>query len=68
MVLIGNLDNVNVILKGPPDRIIKESIRAISQGVHVLAPSCDIPFDTPLNHVKAMVIAAKGFVPKTNYL
>jgi len=66
VVLIGNIHNVNVLLKGPAERVIKESLRAIAEGIDVLATSCDFPFDAPIEHVIAMVKAAEGLVPDSN--
>ncbi|HIQ04002.1 MAG TPA: MtaA/CmuA family methyltransferase [Desulfurococcales archaeon] len=68
VTLIGNIHNVNVLLKGPPENIIRESLRAISEGVDVLATSCDFPFNAPIEHVNAMVKAAEGLVARSDIL
>ena len=66
VALIGNIHNVDVLLRGPAERVMRESLRAIAEGVDVLATSCDFPFDAPIEHVIAMVKAAEGLVPDSN--
>ncbi len=66
VVLIGNINNVNVLLEGSEDDVIRETIKAMAQGVDVPAPSCDIAFNTPIRNIRAMVRAIEGLVAGSN--
>jgi len=58
--LIGGVDTTLLIDSNP--REIKEiCLKALMDGIDILAPGCAIPPDTPLENLKAMVQAAEEF-------
>ncbi|HII79444.1 MAG TPA: MtaA/CmuA family methyltransferase [Methanosarcina sp.] len=55
--LVGNISSPFTLLPGPVDKIKTEAKQAIADGVDVLAPGCGIAPMTPLENLKAMVVA-----------
>ena len=55
--LVGNISSPFTLLPGPVDKIKTEAKQAITDGVDVLAPGCGIAPMTPLENLKAMVVA-----------
>jgi len=63
LVTAGNVDVVNTIFGGKPEQICKavsDCIAEISDPYYkyILMPSCDLPPDTPLRHVKGFLACA----------
>lgn len=61
MVLIGNIPTYDVLLSGSPEMVMEESLRALEDGVDLLAPACGIPVRTPLENLRVMVKAVERF-------
>ncbi len=65
LVLMGNLDPVELIMFGTPERIIAESYMLIDaagrEGGFVLAPGCETPISSPDENVLAMGRAGKDY-------
>jgi MtaA/CmuA family methyltransferase len=64
IVLAGNIDPIETLLFGSPERVREESIRAIEDGgpeKFILMPGCAIPSETPLQNLKKMVEVAKSW-------
>ncbi len=53
--VVGNLDVIDTLLYGSPQKVRMESERCIEKGVDVLASGCGIPPNTPSENLKAMV-------------
>jgi len=63
--ITGNVSsNVTLALKKPND-VLAESRIAIDAGVDILAPSCGIAPMTPNKNIKALVEAARTYVPSS---
>lgn len=64
-LIIGNIDPVNVLRKGTPDRIRRETHALLERcGKYpnfVLASGCDIPPQTPMENLDAFFEAARDF-------
>ncbi len=65
LTLMGNVRPIDVLWNGTPELIKSESLRCIEEagknGRFILAGGCEIPRDTPISNVKAMVEAAKSY-------
>ena len=61
MAVIGNVPTHDLLLFGTPDRVREASLRALDDGVDLLAPACGIPLHTPVENLKSMVKAAEEF-------
>ena len=67
MVLVGNVDVINTVMGGDPDRIC-EAVRESLDGLpdpfrnYIMMPSCDLPSDTPLEHVERYLACADMIV------
>ena len=65
LALMGNLDPVELIMSGTPERITEESYRLIDvagrEGGFVLAPGCETPISSPDENVLAMGRAGRGY-------
>ena len=58
MTVMGNINNPRTLLVGTPDEVAQACRRAIEGGVHILAPECAVPLDTPLRNLRALVETA----------
>lgn len=58
--LIGGVDTTSLIFSNPQE-IKAISLKALNDGIDILAPGCAIPPNTPLENLKAMVQAAEEF-------
>ena len=65
-VIMGNV-STHAIGTAPPERVERLSNNAIKNGVDILAPACGIPSTTPMENVRAMVMAAKGVSRSRGY-
>jgi [methyl-Co(III) methanol-specific corrinoid protein]:coenzyme M methyltransferase len=54
--ILGNI-SVDTLLNAQPDEIIKESKRALMEGVDILSPGCNFIPTTPLENMKALARA-----------
>jgi [methyl-Co(III) methanol-specific corrinoid protein]:coenzyme M methyltransferase len=61
MVLVGNIPTYDTLLFGTPERVREESLRALEDGVDILAPACGVPVQTPTENLRAMVSAVNEF-------
>ena len=65
IALMGNLDPVELIMSGTPERITQESYRLIEaagkEGGFVLAPGCETPISSPDENVLAMGRAGREY-------
>ena len=63
--LHGNVKTIDVLLKGTPADVERESknciLKAAAGGGYLLGSSCDFPLNTPIDNIKAMVNAAKKY-------
>jgi len=63
--IAGNIDHVRLLPYGSPKEIKKTVFRALrenrSNPRFMIAPGCEITADTPIENVKALVIATKTF-------
>jgi len=60
--LIGNVNNIEVLLSGTPEAVEKQACYALESGVRVLSPECAVPLHTPLENLKAIKRGVKGLV------
>jgi len=63
--LIGNLDPVGVLLRGSPD-IVRRETTSLLESMRpfrnfVLSTGCDLPAETPLDHIEQMVRTGKNW-------
>ena len=61
MLLIGNIPTYDTLLFATPETVHEASLRALEDGVDLLAPACGVPVQTPTENLKAMVRAVKEF-------
>lgn len=61
IALAGNVPTVRCILQGTPQEVKNWSLKALNEGVDLLAPSCGIPPTAKIQNVRPMVEAAKEF-------
>jgi len=64
MLLIGNIPTYDTLLFGTPETVREASLRALEDGVDLLASACGVPVQTPTENLKAMVRAVKEFKEK----
>lgn len=55
MSLVGNINNPVTLLSGTPEDVAREVRYALEAGVHIIAPECAIPLQTPLENLRAIV-------------
>jgi [methyl-Co(III) methanol-specific corrinoid protein]:coenzyme M methyltransferase len=59
--LAGNVNNpVTLFTKGPAE-VQAEARRAIEAGVHIIAPECAVPLQTPLANLRAIVETCEAY-------
>jgi uroporphyrinogen decarboxylase len=67
VVLIGNLDTVQVMIQASPNgvyRATRDLLQAMAPFSNfVLSTACDLPLETPLENIHAMMDAARGRAP-----
>ncbi len=65
VVLIGNLDPARVISRGTPEQVRNATVELLNQMVgrsnFVLSTGCDLPPDTPIENIRALIQAARSF-------
>jgi len=59
IALVGNISNVKALFQGTPDDVRDQARYAIEAGIDILAPECAVPPQTPLENLKAIVVAAQ---------
>jgi len=57
MVLIGNINNPEIIRSGSRDDVRRAVFTALDAGVDIIAPECAVPLDAPMANVRAVVEA-----------
>jgi uroporphyrinogen decarboxylase len=59
----GNIDPTSILLNGRPEDVERQAKECISKagggGGFILSSGCEVPFDTPLENVRAMVTASR---------
>lgn len=60
MILMGNINNPNILLNGSREEVLHACHAAIDGSVHILAPECAVPLTTPTENLQALVQAANG--------
>lgn len=67
VVMIGNLDTVQVMNQLSPNQVYTAAhnlVEAMSSHPNfILSSACDLPAETPLENIHAMIDAARGFQP-----
>lgn len=61
--VIGGVPAAAVLLEGTIDEVRQSSIECLAQGVHVLAPGCGIPPETPTQNLLEMARVAREWTP-----
>ena len=63
--LMGNVDPITIMWNGTPEQIREESYKCIdaagADGRFILSAGCEVPKDTPLQNIQAIVMAAKSY-------
>jgi uroporphyrinogen decarboxylase len=58
----GNIDPVSILLRGKPEDVEKHALECISEagqsGGFILSSGCEVPLETPLENIRAMVTAS----------
>jgi uroporphyrinogen decarboxylase len=67
VLIIGNIDPVDVVAHGD-DKTIRNVVQNLVMKMaerknFVLSTGCDLPLDTPLENIEAMVSSARGHIP-----
>ena len=60
MRLIGGVETISLSLSNPGE-IKQMSLRALNNGIDILAPGCAIPPNSPTENLKMMVQAAEEY-------
>jgi uroporphyrinogen decarboxylase len=67
VVMIGNLDTVQVMNQFSPNQVYAAAHNLIeamaSHPNFILSSACDLPAETPLENIHAMIDAVRGFIP-----
>ena len=62
---MGNVDPITVMWNGTPEDVKRESLRCIEEagadGRYFLAAGCEVPKETPLANIQALVAVAKSY-------
>jgi len=61
MLLVGNIPTYDTLLFGSPENVREKSLKALEDGIDMLAPACGVPVQTPTENLKAMVRAVEEF-------
>jgi len=65
MAIVGNLPSETLLRFGSPRAVTNRAMKALEDGVDILAPSCGFHPLTPLPNMKAMVRAVERFASRT---
>ncbi len=57
--VVGGVDPVGVLLHGSPEDVRRAAVDCLAAGVHILAPGCGIPPDTPTENLLEMAHVAR---------
>jgi MtaA/CmuA family methyltransferase len=63
LLLFGNLDPVGLISQGTPDEIREAVASAVRSGADAVWPGCDMYLQTPLENLRALVVASNNLSP-----
>lgn len=55
--LSGNLNNVQTLLKGTPEKVEEEVRKAMAAGIEIIGPECAVPLRVPNANLKSIVEA-----------
>lgn len=61
LLLIGNINNPNVLYAGTPEDVRKQVFEALEAGVPLIAPECAVPLRTPNANLKAIVDSVREY-------
>ena len=59
--IIGNISSSETLFRGSPDQVKEEVKKVLEAGVDIIAPSCGLAPNTPLENIKAMIEARNEF-------
>jgi [methyl-Co(III) methanol-specific corrinoid protein]:coenzyme M methyltransferase len=59
--VVGGVPTVEALLNGSAEEVRRACAASLAAGVHVLAPACGIPPETPLENLREMVCAARSW-------
>jgi MtaA/CmuA family methyltransferase len=57
--IVGGVDPLGVLLHGTLDDVRRASLACLEAGVHILAPGCGLPLETPTANLLEMVRVAR---------
>jgi MtaA/CmuA family methyltransferase len=60
--LVGNINNIEILLNGTPDQVREKTSYALEAGVQIIGPECAIPLRSPLENLKAISSTVYGWV------
>ena len=62
---MGNVNPITTLWNGTPEQIKEEAYKCINaagaDGRFILAAGCEVPKDTPIKNIQALVMAAKSY-------
>jgi len=58
--LVGNISTTDTLLWGSKEDIKKDTLKAIQEGINVLAPACGFAPGTPLENIREMIRTVKS--------
>ena len=65
IALMGNVHPIDVLWNGNPELVKQESLKCIEaagkEGKFILSGGCEVPRDTPIANIKAMMDAGKAY-------
>ncbi len=67
MALVGNLPSATLLRYSTPTIIQARSLKALQDGVDILAPACGFHPHTPLANMKAMVRAVDKYESRADF-
>ncbi|HMA99800.1 MAG TPA: uroporphyrinogen decarboxylase family protein [Spirochaetota bacterium] len=69
-IVLGNINPASTLLKGPPEKLAKETFALLYNTRHypnfILSTGCDIVRKTPLEHLHIFMNTGKNFIIKDN--
>lgn len=59
--VFGNIDGYEVLVKGTPEDVERETLKCLQSGVDALWPGCEISLKAPFDNLQAMVRAVEKY-------
>jgi [methyl-Co(III) methanol-specific corrinoid protein]:coenzyme M methyltransferase len=63
IALCGAVNNPQILLKGSPEDVYRQTRECIRAGVDIICPECAIPLSTPLENLKEIVAGVRDGYP-----